>query len=54
MFVVSVPYGIFNKTSQKTNFLKKKKTYKQKTVYFLQISSIKIFHMEAEKEQLNT
>lgn len=40
MFVVSVPYGLFNKTSQATIYLKKKKrkerrvnTYREKTIY---------------------
>lgn len=52
MFVVSIPCGIFNKTSQSTIYLKKEKKEKRKHTKdhsFVQISSIRYFHIEAER-----
>ena len=55
MFVVSVPCGIFNKTSQATTYLKKKKerkedkTHTYKRLFTWTKSSVKFLHMEAER-----
>lgn len=50
MFVVSVPYGLFNKTSQATIYLKKKKKKGKKSKHiqtkdhlFVQVPSINYY-----------
>lgn len=55
MFVVSVPCGIFNKTSQATIYLKKEKerkeekTHTHKRLFICTNSSVRFLHMEAER-----
>lgn len=50
MFVVSVPYGIFNKTCQATIYFKKKKENTHTKDYsFEQISPISLSHRSREK-----